>query len=84
LRSIGDAATLSIINSSSGDDDRASPNRDGAWAWEGMGFAALGVPGERGNIEGHNACEVIKRLEAAPAMASVLPSPTSCCSFMAS
>jgi hypothetical protein len=32
LRSIGGGATLSIINDTSDDDDRAPPSQDGAWA----------------------------------------------------
>jgi hypothetical protein len=84
LRSIGDVVTLFVMDGSSSDDDRAFLNRDGAWAWEGMGVGALGVAGKRGNIGGGNAYEVTELLKAAPATASVLPSPTSCRNFMAS
>jgi hypothetical protein len=77
LRSIGDATTLSVINGSSDDDDRTSPNRDGAWPRGGMGVAALGVAGECGNIGGRSAYEVTELLEAALTTALVLPSSTS-------
>jgi hypothetical protein len=74
LRSIGDSATPSIINGCSGNDDRAPPSRDGAWA-QGTGVAdVLGVAGERGTTEGCRACDVTELLEAAPATTSVLPS----------
>jgi hypothetical protein len=84
LRSIGNATTLFVINGSSGNDDRVSPNRNDTWPRKGTGVTALGVDGERGNIRRHSAGEVPKLLQAALTTVSVLPSPTSCRSIMAS